>query len=167
VCVKIADPFETLPQGPLLRLLMAAMPVCPAEEIKQHRRNQEISEDLHSLLGKIIRTPSRVGCRRYAETSELFMNLFFREFVDRPWRRQSAELPLLHHIDSVLIPCLSLHEASSALRRLSKLLGAAGWRLKEPEAGDKQIIDLGNGESANWCGARVYGRGKNLTALFL
>jgi retron-type reverse transcriptase len=155
ICCDLANAFETVPQARLLQILKKLLPVRPSEEIKRRPWNQKIHENLHSLLGKIIKTPKGVGIRQGAATSNLFMNIYADKTIDRPWQRRSGASPILRYSDDILIPCESLGEAELALERLKKLLLPTGLRLKEPQAGEKNIVDLDQGETANWLGFRI------------
>jgi len=116
-------------------------------------------EGMVTLFEKLVLTGSGRGLRQGGNLSPLLLNLYLHHFLDRKWRRQSPDLPLLRWADDLLVLCRTTGEADQAMAGLANLLRPAGMTLKFPP--EKAIHDLRNRE-AEWIGYRLSQGGEGL-----
>jgi hypothetical protein len=107
-------------------------------------------EALIGLLHYVLPSQKLPGLRQGGSLSPLFMNLYLHYFLDRPWRRDNAALPLIRVADDLLVLCRTRKQAQQAHDELYRLLLPTGLALKE--TAESAVHDLKAGESARWLG---------------
>jgi RNA-directed DNA polymerase len=143
VLADIKDAFGSVPVGRLLQVLESRLPC----------------GDLTELVRQVLRrnapgTSSKRGLRQGGPLSPVMLNLYLDHLLDRPWRGEHPDVPLVRFADDVLVLCRTADEARACLHDLSRLLTPTGMRLKAATEAET-IRDLGAGKSADWLGFRV------------
>lgn len=139
----IRDAFDHVPHARLLDVIEKALPDPEPRFIE--------------LIHKVIANPSKTGLRQGGSLSPLLLNLYLHHFLDRKWRKEFPEIPLIRFADDVLLLCRTRDEAAAAYARLGQMLQDAAMFLKGDPGGC--IRSLGAGESGDWLGFSIR-RGK-------
>jgi len=117
---------------------------------------------LVDLVLRILQNGRTIGIGQGGPLSPLLLNMYLDEVLDRPWRQQHPDLPLIRWLDDLLVACPTRTAADSALDDLSACMVAAKMPLKtDPAPG---VIDLIRGKSAEWLGYRIMGGPDGLEA---
>ena len=130
----LADAFENVSQNRLLQILRKALP----------------DDRLIAFLTRMIENGRRRGLRQGAPASPLLLNAYLNHFLDRKWRKQHPDIPLLRVADDLLVLCKTIKEAKQARSDLRRILRDAGMPLKVTK--EETIRDLRKGQSAKWLG---------------
>jgi hypothetical protein len=125
---------------PLRRLLQTVEKVLPDSE-------------LLNLLELLLPGRELPGLRQGGSLSPLMLNWYLHWFLDRPWRRDCPQTPLIRVADDLLALCRSKKQALEARMHLDRLLIPAGMPLKGTP--DMAIRDLAAGGTAGWLGFAV------------
>lgn len=85
--------------------------------------------------------------------SPLLLNVYLDHFLDKPWRRQHPEVPLIRTADDILLCCRTIEQAHWAYEDLERTLTATGMPLK----GDIEsaVHDLRNDCAVDWLGYHI------------
>lgn len=134
---------------PLPRLLQVVCRLLPAD-------------DLMALVGTVVSGNRLPGLRQGGPLSPLLLNVYLHHVLDRPWRRDHSELPLVRVADDLLVPCRSTAQAHRARAGLERLLAPAGMPLKGTEA--TAVSDLGAGATVDWMGFTLEKPARGLAA---
>lgn len=142
----LRNAFDNVPQKRLLDILQSHI----SDNRMQH------------LLERVVLKKTKRGLRQGGNLSPLLLNVYLDHFLDRKWRKQHLDIPLLRWADDVLVLCKTKEEARQAYQDLQRLLTPTGMALKgTPE---QTIHNLEDGDPAEWLGYRL-SKGKNgLTA---
>jgi RNA-directed DNA polymerase len=140
----LRDAFNHVPQRRLLDVVRVYLP----------------EPKMLVLLERIVLTASGRGLRQGGNLSPLLLNLYLHHFLDAPWRKHHADVPLLRWADDVLVLCRDREEARQVYHGLRALLLPAGMQLKG--GWDQALHDLGRGASAEWLGYRFSRSGTGL-----
>lgn len=116
-------------------------------------RKQFPDDSLIEFLRRLL-TSRRPGLRQGGPLSPLMLNVYLDHFLDRSWRRNCPEIPLLRYADDILLLCANMAEASQAEAELRRILSAAGMPLKA--VAEEAIQDLSGGRTSVWMGTRIY-----------
>jgi group II intron reverse transcriptase/maturase len=143
VTEDIRDAFEHVPHGRLLDLLARTLP-----------------GDLLQRIERVIHNSTKRGLRQGGPLSPLLLNVYLDHLLDRVWRKQHPDLPLIRVADDLLVLCSSREEAQQAREELHRILLPTGMQLKHQEA--TAIRDLGGGMKAEWLGYEVRAAGEEL-----
>jgi hypothetical protein len=109
------------------------------------------NRQLNHLIGQLLFAEQRrLGLRQGGALSPLLLNLYLHHFLDRPWREQHPDIPLLRFADDLLILCRDSAEARTAYADLEQLLRDCSLRLKSSP--DRAIQDLRAGQRLVWLG---------------
>ena len=114
--VDLRDAFGSVPIQRLLDLI-----------------GQKFGDRVRSLVSLII-ADRRRGLSQGAPLSPALLNFYADKFIDWPWQRKCADIPLLRYADDLLSLCISSEEAECAEGRLSELLLPAGMQFKDDES---------------------------------
>jgi retron-type reverse transcriptase len=137
VTEDLKDAFNHVPQRRLLDVIGAYL----------HE------EKMVRLVERVVLTPAGQGIRQGGSLSPLLLNLYLHHHLDRKWRRQHPDVPLLRWADDLLLLCRSQEQAVKAYQGLNSLLLPAGMKLKgTPE---QAIQDLQSGCRAEWLGYQL------------
>jgi hypothetical protein len=140
VLADLRDAFGSVPLGRLLDVVRKRVP----------------DPELVGLT--LTRTASgasaKRGLRQGSSLSPLLLNVYLDHALDRPWRQDHPDVPLLRYADDLLLLCRDRAEADECLAALRRRVRPAGFTLKDPgRAG--YVRDLGAGRVADWLGFRV------------
>jgi hypothetical protein len=116
-------------------------------------RKYLIADNLVEFIGRVIAGASTPGLRQGGPLSPLLLNLYLDHFLDRKWRRQHPDIPLLRYADDLLLLCRSEVEARRAYRALADLLRPAGMLLKESL--EEAVRPLTADQPAHWMGFQI------------
>lgn len=125
---------------PLRRLLQTIEKILPDGEL------------LH-LLELLLPGRELPGLRQGGSLSPLMLNWYLHWFLDRRWRRDCPQIPLIRVADDLLALCRSRKQALEARAHLDRLLVPAGMPLKGTAGA--AVRDLAAGETADWLGFGV------------
>lgn len=134
----VANAFDAVP----LKRLM--------EIIKQRVPCQRVA----ALIAASMGIDREKGILQGSPLSQLLMNVYLDHFLDRPWRRQHPDTPLLRYMDDLLVLCGPKDDAERLFADLSRITQNAGLALKFDAA--TAIRDIGKGETADWLGFRIF-----------
>lgn len=131
----VRDAFPSIPLGPMLEVL-----------------NRYVSNSqLNHLISQLLFAEQRcLGLRQGGALSPLLLNLYLHDFLDRPWREQHPDIPLLRFADDILLCCRDSAEARMAYTALEGLLRSCNLRLKASP--DRAIQELNGGQRTAWLG---------------
>jgi ribonuclease HI len=136
----IADVKNAFDRVPLSRLL---------DIVRRHFPDDELVR----AIRRIIDRGCKRGLRQGSPLSPLMMNTYRDHVLDQKWRRRMADIPLLVHVDDILLMCRTIEEAHHAWSVLEEILTPAGLSLKgSPET---EVQDLATGDTAEWLGFAV------------
>jgi RNA-directed DNA polymerase len=142
----VRDAFGMVPQNRLL------------DVVRHHLRDADIVR----LVERVVRTKSGRGLPQGGCLSPLLTNIYLDWFLDRKWRQQHPDVPLIRVADDLLLLCSSREEADEAYADLERMLRAAGMPLKgNPESA---IWSLKDGEPVTWLGYRLTRQADGLQA---
>lgn len=133
----IKDAFTQVPQQRLLDVLRLHFP----------------NEGILQLLTTVVVTRTGRGLRQGGNLSPLLMNVYLDHFLDRPWRKQHPQVPLIRVADDLLLLCRNRQEAEASYVALKQLLQVAGMPLKGTPS--TALRELDKGQDAHWLGYRL------------
>lgn len=137
VTQDLRDAFLRVPLGRLIQV------------VKKYLMDDGVAD----LIERIVSGASTPGLRQGGPLSPLLLNLYLHHHLDRPWRKQHPEVPLLRYADDLLVMCRTKNEARQVQKDLSALLVPAGMMLKgDPET---SVRTLTSGSPAEWLGFRL------------
>jgi len=134
VAEDLADAFDHVPINRLLDTLGVCIP----------------SPEVLQLLRRLLDSGNRHGIRQGGPLSPILLNSYLRRFLDEPWRKKWATIPMIRVADDLLLLCRSKKEAEQARAGLRELLIPAGMPLKVHK--DGSVYDLRRGDTATWLG---------------
>jgi hypothetical protein len=146
VTEDIKDAFDQVPQKRLLDVIRRQLP----------------SKELARLIKRVVTTDTGKGIRQGGSLSSLLLNVYLDHFLDKSWRKQHPDTPLIRVADDLLVLCQSTQEAGQAYTDLGRTLQAAGMPLK----GTKETTtrNLATGHDALWLGFRLVKEANELKA---
>ncbi|MEQ8667712.1 MAG: reverse transcriptase domain-containing protein [Pirellulales bacterium] len=141
VIADIKSAFDKIPFGRLMDLLQQRFP-----------------KDLCLLIERLVRRKvkekvTKQGIQQGCSLSPLLLNLFLDCHLDKVWKREFPDLPLIRTVDYILVPVSCKEDVDRAQEGLQELLVPAGLPLQEKKS---EVIHLTKGESTVWLG---YGLG--------
>lgn len=134
VAEDISNAFDRVPVQRLLDVLRKYVP----------------SDDPLRLVRRLLDTGKNRGIRQGGPLSPLLLNLYLHHFLDEPWRRLFADVPMIRVADDILLLATSTRQMSKARTELERLLRSAGMPLK-----GNPVCDLGNGSTVDWLGFQI------------
>ena len=134
VCDDIKDAFGRVPHNRLLDVV---------------RKRLSVST-LVDFIEILLQNGRRHGLRQGASLSSLLLNVYLDHVLDRPWRRQYPDFPLIRYVDDVVILCRPENDVVALYGDLKQKLVAAGVPLKG--TAHTAIRDLANGQAAQFLG---------------
>jgi hypothetical protein len=134
----IENAYQRVPVPRLLQILHHLLP----------------ADDLLALLETILPGQHLDGLRQGGSLSPLALNVYLNRVLDRPWRRDLPQLPLIRYADDLLVLCRNQKQARQAHDHLRRLLPPAGLPLKH--GFDNAVNDLGAGQSVTWLGFQIH-----------
>lgn len=137
VVEDIKDAFTRVPLNRLLDVLAVHIP----------------SEQVLRLLERVLDTGVKCGVRQGGPLSPFLLNVHMRHFLDEPWWKDHANVPMIRVADDLLLLCRSQTEARDARVALEALLRPANMHLKGTTK--DSIHDLRKGSSVKWLGFRI------------
>ncbi|HEY7153226.1 MAG TPA: reverse transcriptase domain-containing protein [Gemmataceae bacterium] len=138
----LRNAFDHVPQKRLLDVLRIHIP----------------DERMMRLIERVVLTKTNRGLRQGGNLSPLFLNVYLDHFLDRRWRRQHPDIPLLRWADDLLVMCRLPEEARQAYQGLQRLLVPTGMALKGTL--EQATHNLQDGAYADWLGYRLI-KGEN------
>jgi retron-type reverse transcriptase/ribonuclease HI len=140
IAEDIKNAFDNVPRGALMEVVAKYVP----------------SPELVALIKRFVYIDNRKrGIPQGSPLSPLLLNLYLYHHLERQWAKKGlTDVPIIRVADDLLLLCLTQEEAESAWGKLDSLLRKAGLSLKHGVG--KSIVDLAQGESANWLGYRVW-----------
>ena len=78
------------------------------------------AEDLTQFIGKVLGNASTSGLRQGGSLSPLLLNLYLHHHLDKPWRREHPDVPLIRVADDILLLCRTVEEARHARASCSR-----------------------------------------------
>jgi len=144
VSVDIKNAFPSVPVGRLLGVLRKYLP----------------DDDLLYFIETVTRPEKRPGLRQGSPLSPLLLNLYLHHLLDRKWRTQHPELPLLRFADDILVMCRTPNRARKAYAALTTLIRDAGLELKEPL--EQAVKRVSRGDELVWMGFGIRRSGYGL-----
>ena len=130
-----------------------AFPHVPLRRLLDVVRNRLPADDLLDLVTRVVDNGNGKGLRQGSCLSPLLMNLYLDHFLDRRWRRQYPEVPLLRYMDDLLVMCREQDDPQAIYAGLQRLLRDAGMPLKGMP--QDSIHDLSQGAAVPWLGYRI------------
>jgi hypothetical protein len=140
----IKDAFVHVPVRRLLQVVESMLPC----------------KRLIALLERALPGQTLPGLVQGSALSPLMLNIFLNHFLDRPWRRDFPNVPLIRVADDLLVLCISEEQAHIADEHLRHLLFPTGMTLKASV--EEAVHDLSGGEKARWLGWEVRGTEEGL-----
>jgi group II intron reverse transcriptase/maturase len=134
VCEDISNCFEHIPRKRLFDVLKKHFP----------------SEDLLGLLQTLIGKDKKCGLPQGGPLMPFLVNVYLDHFLDRQWRKQCPDIPLVRVADDILLLCRTEAEALQAQQTLRSMLTPAGLQLKGNSKSTRR--NLAAGEAAVWLG---------------
>lgn len=140
IAEDVRNAFDNVPRGALMEVVAKYVP----------------SPELVALIKRIVYIDNRKrGIPQGGPLSPLLLNLYLYHYLERQWSKKGlADVPTIRVADDLLLLCLTQEEAQATWGKLDGLLRKAGLTLKHGAA--TSIVDLAQGESANWLGYRVW-----------
>jgi hypothetical protein len=132
----IADAFDNVPRQRLLDILHHHIP----------------ADDLLTLVGNVIGIDGRRGIPQGGALSPLLLNVYLDYLLDRLWRKQHPDVPLIRVADDLLILTKDRDQAIEARSELKALLQAAGMPLKDAKSATSDLI---TGQTTEWLGYQI------------
>jgi len=137
IVADLRNAFTSVPLQPLVEQVQRTLGTNPATQ----------------LIETIIRASGRPrGVAQGAPLSTIFLDVYLDAQLDRRWRTQTGNPPLIRWVDDLLILCRTRGEAEAAYQRLQAILQPTGMRLKGTT--ERDIVDL-TLEGAEWLGAEM------------
>ena len=127
-----------------------AFPSVPIDRLLDVARKYLPDDELVAFVETLTRSKKVRGLRQGGPLSPLLLNLYLHHTLDRPWRREHPDTPLIRFADDIVVVCENRHEAGDAYKALLTRLRAAGLKLKECEA--DAVRDVAGGEGVTWMG---------------
>lgn len=137
VSADIRNAFPSVPFGRLLGVVRKYLP-----------------DDGLVKFVKTITLPDKTpGLRQGSPLSPLLLNLYLHHHLDRKWRAHNPNIPLLRFADDILLLCRTAEDARTGYAALTRLLRAAGFKLKEGE--NDAIREISAGRNVKWMGFEI------------
>jgi retron-type reverse transcriptase len=114
VTEDIGNAFDVVPLGPLRDVLKLHVP----------------SEELVDVIMKSAGHFKKRGVLQGGPLSPLLLNLYLHHFLDRGWKKEFPDIPLLRYVDDLMLLCRTKNEATKARAALKKMLLPTGMLLK-------------------------------------
>jgi Reverse transcriptase (RNA-dependent DNA polymerase) len=137
VTVDIKNAFASVP---LPRLVQVVRKYLPAKELDE-------------LIETVLSGSSVPGLRQGGNLSPLLLNLYLHHILDRRWRKELPNIPLLRYADDIMIVSRTLKEARESYDALARMLKGSGMVPKTAKG--QSVVRLGAGECAEWLGFRI------------
>jgi hypothetical protein len=137
VVEDIKDAFTNVPVNRLLDVLAIHVP----------------SEQVLRLMERLLDTGAKCGVRQGGPLSPLLLNIFLHHFLDEPWQKDYADVPMIRVADDLLLICRTKKEAGEARAALESLLSPANMPLKGTAKGS--VSDLRKGSFVKWLGFKI------------
>lgn len=138
-----------------------AFDVVPKERLLQVLRTR-LPDDVVEFVELVGTAGGKRGIRQGSPLSPFLLNVFLDHFLDKPWRRDFPQWPLLRTADDLIVMCQTEDEAQAAHDELTKRLIAAGTPAKGGLAAG--VFDLCAGDAVDWLGYRL-ARQKDVVAV--
>ncbi len=135
----VRDAFGSVPVGRVVDLVRSRFPA------------PDLAAFLTAALGPPRGGQRPGGLRQGGSLSPLLTNWYFDHYIDRPWRRDHPDIPLVRYVDDLLALARTPAEAAACLADLGRLLRPAGLTLKPPGRA-AAVRDLAAGRTAAWLG---------------
>lgn len=133
--LDVKDAFPSVPRQRLLQVLKSRLP----------------NESLIRLIDQLSGTGKK-GIHQGQPVCPLLLNIFLDHFVDRVWRRQQPNIPLIRVADDMLLLCSTAEESRIATAQLLKILRDCGLKAK----GDSQRAAVNVTQHAvDWLGVQI------------
>ncbi len=132
----VKNAFDVVPTGRLLQVLRTRLP-----------------EDVVKFVQLVGTAGGKRGIRQGSPLSPFLLNVFLDHFLDKPWRRDFPQWPLLRTADDLIVMCSTADDAQTAHQELAKRLIAAGTPLKGGLSAG--VFDLCAGDCVDWLGYRL------------
>jgi retron-type reverse transcriptase len=110
------------------------------------------NEDRLRLIQRVVERKSKRGLRQGGSLSPLLLNIYLDHLLDKRWRREFPNVPLLRVADDLLVICQSCDQAQETYIALKEMLKVAGMPLKGSPETTTHSLDR---EPANWLGFLV------------
>jgi hypothetical protein len=137
IVADLRNAFTSVPLQPLIEQVRRDLGTNPATQ----------------LIETIIRGNGRHrGVAQGAPLSMIFLDVYLDAQLDRRWRNQAGNPPLIRWVDDLLILCSTRDEAEASYQRLQTILQPTGMQLKGTAGRD--IVDLTQGK-VEWLGAEM------------
>lgn len=137
VTEDLRNAFDNVPQRRLLDVLKLHVP----------------DEGMVRLIERVVVTDKGRGLRQGGNLSPLLLNAYLDHHLDRPWRKQDRQHPLLRVADDLLVLCGAPEAAERIYSDLGEILRPTGMALKWTPK--RAIRNLKEGETAEWLGYRL------------
>ena len=137
VVEDLKDAFQHVPISRLLQVMQQLLP----------------DDGLIQLLRHVLPGRRLLGLRQGGSLSPLMLNVYLNHFLDRPWRRDHPDWPMIRVADDMLVLVRSERQAVQARAALIALLQPAGMPLKGTT--ETAIHDLDQGDAADWLGFSI------------
>lgn len=122
----------------------------PLERLRQIVQWTLHDESVSTFVDTIMRSRRTPGLRQGNSLSPFLLNLYLDKLLDRPWRKNMPDVPLIRYADDILLLCQSVGEAESAYDRISRLVTSIGLDVKTGRA-DSLVLDTPE-RPARWLG---------------
>ena len=125
----------------------------PHQRLLDVLRRLGLDDAMVTLSHRIVGNPRGRGLPQGGCLSPLLLNVYCDHFLDRPWRQQHPDMPLLRVADDLLVQVRDAVEAGHAYAELKRLVLPAGLPLKGNSRDAIRL--LGHGQHADWLGYRI------------
>jgi hypothetical protein len=137
VTVDLRDAFLRVPRPRLLDVV----------------RKYIVADDPVRFIGRLLAGASTPGLRQGGPLSPLLLNRYLHHHLDRKWRAEHPDVPLIRYANDILLLCRSRQEAGQAYEDLMKLLEPTGMTVKEERADAVRMLTPES--PAGWMGFHI------------